>query len=568
MAELLAFFSPNADVRLDDSEEGSEEPKLLWKAVLRTGTWKLRPGPGGVKLKLPLKVFRDKAPKGHISLSALKKNFDAGAKENVTVPTVHADGTTSDSGFVRKLVIEDVKDVKGNVTESRLWAGMEITEPDIAGKIDRKSLVGVSGGILFDYERTEDAKKFDQILSHVMVTNSPWINGTGGFTNKLPDGVAASEVMAAALGEADFETIELDTDPAPGQADPPGVDPGKKDQPAEGTVVWKPNDGFGYIKSRLQRALENQRRALMARIGSDEFYKLDYPYYRVDDVQGNGESGKALICSGYGSENEVWVAGYKMEDDPDGGHDVAVIDAFQNWTPAKQEYVAASEEDPSKSGPREGKPHVRVALDETPLRRAQRERDDRIRNGGSSTPTNGGTMRLSDLAALGVELSEEQKAAIEASDEEQVRKDQQLENLLKDQRKSKATALLAQVKDTPLDTPGVKKYIESIVTSDDGGTALEFSEETDSGQRTQPVAKTATEIVEGFLAVLPRDKDGKLTLAQQARELPDDPKPPKETEEGEKDDRSTSEKADALLADLTAGGHDLGVPVAQNGGGA
>src|SRR3954464_12762313 len=105
---LIHAFLPDTPVHLEgEAGTGEGEKKTLWKVVLRTGTWKLRPGPGGVKLDKPLKIYRDKAPAGHISLSSLKKNFDDNAKENVTIPVVHADGTTSDSGFVRKLLIQD-----------------------------------------------------------------------------------------------------------------------------------------------------------------------------------------------------------------------------------------------------------------------------------------------------------------------------------------------------------------------------------------------------------------------------------------------------------------------------
>jgi hypothetical protein len=206
MSERLIYaWLADTPVHLDDAQaEG--QPQLLWKVVLRTGTWKLRPGPGGVKLEQPLKIFRDKAPKGHISMAELKQNFEAGAKEHVTVPSVHADGTTSDGGFVKKLVIQDVPGEDGSKPkESLLWAGMEITDSELKKKLDEKSIRGVSGGILFDYQRTEDAKKFDQILSHVMVTNSPWINGTGDFTDKLPEGVMAGEPPGRPpLGEVEF----------------------------------------------------------------------------------------------------------------------------------------------------------------------------------------------------------------------------------------------------------------------------------------------------------------------------------------------------------------------------
>ena len=123
--QLIQVFLGDTPIHLDDESQAQDEPRLLWKVVLRTGTWKLRPGPGGVKLNAPLKIFRDESPKGHISMSELVKNFEAGAKEHVTVPMVHADGTTSDGGFVKKLVIQDVPGEDGSgVKESLLWAGM------------------------------------------------------------------------------------------------------------------------------------------------------------------------------------------------------------------------------------------------------------------------------------------------------------------------------------------------------------------------------------------------------------------------------------------------------------
>jgi hypothetical protein len=141
------------------------------------------------------------------------------------VPMVHADGTTSDGGFVKKLVIQDVpsEDGKG-AKQSMLWAGMEITDSELQRKLAEKSIRGVSGGVLFDYERTEDAKKFDQVLSHVMVTNSPWINGTGDFHDKLPEGVMASEAADLPMGEVELASGETDPQPqlpAVRLADPP-----------------------------------------------------------------------------------------------------------------------------------------------------------------------------------------------------------------------------------------------------------------------------------------------------------------------------------------------------------
>jgi hypothetical protein len=342
---LIQVFLGDTPIHLDDAQaEG--EPKLLWKVVLRTGTWKLRPGPGGVKLNAPLKIFRDKAPKGHISLAELKKNFEAGAKEYVTVPQVHADGTTSDGGFVKKLVIQDVAGEDGSkAKESLLWAGLEITDSDLKKKLDEKSIRGVSGGILFDYARTEDAKKFGQILSHVMVTNSPWIGGTGDFKEKLPEGVMASEPDDLAIGEVEFESRVTDEDPklpVVHLADPPAAEKKPADA-ASGSVVWKPEQGFRYLQGKVQKSLREWRDALMANVPAEQRYTMDWPYFSVDDVSATDSGGTALICSGYGSDQDSWVANFKLDSDGE-----AELDPFVSWTPAKQEWVAASEHPPSR----------------------------------------------------------------------------------------------------------------------------------------------------------------------------------------------------------------------------
>jgi hypothetical protein len=293
---LIQIFLGDTPVHLDDQTQG--ESKLLWKVVLRTGTWKLRPGPGGVKLNTPLKIYRDKAPKGHISLTALKQNFEGDdkgpAKEHVTVPMAHVDGTVSDGGFVKKLVIQDVpgEDGKG-VKESLLWAGMEITDSELNRKLSEKSLRGVSGGILFDYERTEDAKKFDQVLSHVMVTNSPWINGTGDFKDQLPEGVMAAEPDDLPVGEVEFSSRE--TDPQPQLPTVRLDDPPATSSPSDGEVIWKPEQGFKFARSKVQKALEQWRDTLMASVPQEQRNTTNWPYFSVDDVSLASEGGTALV---------------------------------------------------------------------------------------------------------------------------------------------------------------------------------------------------------------------------------------------------------------------------------
>lgn len=102
-----------------------------------------------------------------------------------------------------------------------------------------------------------------------------------------------------------------------------------------------------------------------------------------------------------------------------------------------------------------------------------------------------------------------------------------------------------------LGDPGVKKYVRNALLSDDGGPAIELSEHLGDGRKTSGVAHTATELLKGFIDQLPKADDGRVSLAEQARRLPDDPKPP-ETNEPPKEDPIAN--ADALLAEFHSQG--------------
>lgn len=581
MSERLIYvFLGDTPIHLADAQ-GQDDPQLLWKVVLRTGTWKLRPGPGGVKLNQPLKIFRDKAPAGHISMASLKQNFEAAAKEHVTVPMVHADGTTSDGGFVKKLAIQDVPGEDGSGTkESLLWAGLEITDSELKKKLDERSIRGVSGGILFDYERTEDAKKFDQILSHVMVTNSPWINGTGDFQAKLPEGVMASEPEDLPIGEVEFAARE--TEP---QVELPVVhldDPPKpEDRPTD--VLWKPEQGLRFAQEKISSALRDWRDAIMANFPPEQRYSLDWPRFSVSDVSLEGETGTALITSGYGADGDTWVANFKLSADQG-----AEIDPFAQWKPAKQEWVAAAEPEPTTSPPKtSARPAGRgtaaaghearartLSLSGLGLREAQTERAERLRLGAPSTLTGGSMPRLSEIFS-GVELSEEQREAIQAQEAElaQFEKDKQTR---REQERQAEVAVYCGTPDgqTPgvldnigLGDPGIKKYVRNALLSDDGGPAIELSEVLDSGQKTAGVPKTATELLKGFIDILPKTDEGHVSLSAQVRRVPDDPKPPEtsETDKLDLSDEAVKKRADEWTSDMRAAGFDTGV---TTGGGA
>lgn len=177
-----------------------EEDGSIWKVVAREGTWKYSPGPGQKPVEKPLTFIRGgKTEVGDdkivVSLDEVLANFKEGAKEHVTIPLTHADNVMENTGFVRDLRMG--QDDEGRAT---LEAKLDFTEPDVKGKVLRKTIANVSSGILFDYIRKDIGKRFGAVLGHVALTNSPWLNGMKPF------GVEASDGPVTAMG---FSEVHL-----------------------------------------------------------------------------------------------------------------------------------------------------------------------------------------------------------------------------------------------------------------------------------------------------------------------------------------------------------------------
>lgn len=177
--------------------------------------------------------------------------------------------------------------------------------------------------------------------------------------------------------------------------------------------------------------------------------------------------------------------------------------------------------------------------------------------------------RLTDLLQ-GVELSDEQREALLAEEQRVAKFEQDEQTRIEQSRRAEVTAycgsadgqIKGKLDELGLGDPGVKKYVRNALLSDDGGPAIELSEHLDDGQKTAGVSKTATELLKGFIDILPKADDGRVSLSEQARRIAnDDPPPPKENEE-ETDPKAS---ADAFLAEIKAQGlgADLMIPTAK-----
>lgn len=164
------------EVYMTDGDIVESEDGLVWKEILREGTWPYRPGPDHKPLKKPLSIITGNAENSdQIGMADLIEAFYDEAIDHVTIPTSHDDKPHENTGYIREL--------KQGVRNGRqvLMAGLEFTEPDIAEKAKRGSIANTSAGIIAGYINKFTGKMYKYALGHVALTNKPWINGMVPF---------------------------------------------------------------------------------------------------------------------------------------------------------------------------------------------------------------------------------------------------------------------------------------------------------------------------------------------------------------------------------------------------
>lgn len=157
----------------------SIEDGVMWKTLMREGQWKLSPGPGQKPVEKPITVIAEGESDPHklvISMSELIENFKDGAIEHVSIPTSHENKVVQNTGFVRDLRMR--KDANGRWM---LQGATDFTEPEVRGMAERGTIANISAGVLFDYLRKEDGKKYRAVLEHAALTNKPWLSGMTPF---------------------------------------------------------------------------------------------------------------------------------------------------------------------------------------------------------------------------------------------------------------------------------------------------------------------------------------------------------------------------------------------------
>ena len=450
-------------------ELDTDERDYIWKTVLRTGQWNLSPKGSS---EAPLRVVRDGVsdPTNNIvSLSELVAAFQDQAFEYVTVPLAqntfegdHADIARNNTGFVRDLKIVDEDGV------SKLKAAFDFTEPDIKERVERGTIPNTSVGILYDFIRKSDAKKFPVALAHVALTHRPWID------KMEPFGVAASDAV---------ETV-LSFEPAPSEQE---------------KATWKDAHSFKTLMDKLDSALHN------------EPLKLNQNFEVVDIQPG-------LVKIYNEAAGIEYFAPYTIDDDG-----VAKLPQYKEWDwevvqaveqpvePETNEEPAAPEaaqETKAEEGnePVEEAPAALSLDPKNNLQDASLLREQGFAQGDNS---NNGGLTMSDKTINGLNLSdlpENVRVVVEglAEDNKKLRLSSREETVEK-QIKDWQDAGLGVV-------PGFLKTARQIMLSDDGNVAALLLSDDGSDQKEKV---TATDIVTRLVNSLPKTEEGKIELSAQ-----------------------------------------------------
>jgi len=311
------------ELHFSSSDEGTEDKlgdtNVIWKDILREGKFALTPGIGK---RLPFEVIAQgkSSPEDRvISMSELIEAYDDRAFEDVTIPDGHPDpkkGTDSalnNTGYVNGLRLIKKKG------RHYLQAALGFTEPDVAAKVKRGTIPNVSSGVLLNFVRKHDGKKFPVSLNHVALAKTGWINDLEPFKR-----VFASDDNV----DDDFEVIAADF--AEGDNPP---DDGSGAETETGEIVWNEKDGVNWVREALQASLNPEPEPS----AMDELRpRAPQASYYVQDV--SQSKGLALVEEFFKGDRSRWVIPFTVSDDK------VEPGPERRWTKGRDALIAASDD--------------------------------------------------------------------------------------------------------------------------------------------------------------------------------------------------------------------------------
>lgn len=185
----------------DSLKLAEEHNGLVWKAICKTGTLALSPGPGQIDVEKPLELTPE-------LFSELKASVDEKAFPYVTVPTTHTNGLLENTGYVQDVAIKASDDPNDPPGTQVLWAAIGFTEPEIEEKVKRGTIPDTSVGVKFNYRNKRTGKQYKAALEHVALTHQPWVDGLTPFGQSLSqEGVFDQQEM-----ESDWDGVYVHAD--------------------------------------------------------------------------------------------------------------------------------------------------------------------------------------------------------------------------------------------------------------------------------------------------------------------------------------------------------------------
>lgn len=154
--------------------EVQESDGLIYKAICKTGTLALSPGPGQMDQEKPLHLTEE-------MFNQLVESVEEQAFPYVTVPLSHENSLLENTGYVRKLEVRESNDPNDPPGTKVLVAGVEFTEPEIKQKVERGTIPDTSIGVRFNYRNKRTGKTYPAALEHVALTHQPWVDGLTPF---------------------------------------------------------------------------------------------------------------------------------------------------------------------------------------------------------------------------------------------------------------------------------------------------------------------------------------------------------------------------------------------------
>jgi hypothetical protein len=302
------------------------EGNLVWVTALREGEWKVNPIP---RKKGPVVIDRQ-------FMEDVMQAWREDAWEYVTVPTYHTDtDVMANTGFVRELKIAPDPHRPG---KSVLRAALEFTEPEVEERVLRGSIAGVSVNVKFGVRHQETAKMYSKVLTHIALTNIPFVNGLRAFERKLAassgEGLPDEEVTASYEYEADDTTWLALAD------------------------VWNPERDMAYVREQIDALLHGS----FALDGDGDIYDMRDDNGAAEDlspasVHVIGMTNEAVLLAAhsgdpeytsatevthvrdYNGECEGWVAHYSIDSDGE-----VVLDPVDEWAKVRKAWVEMSRE--------------------------------------------------------------------------------------------------------------------------------------------------------------------------------------------------------------------------------